>query len=84
MFSDDLLNRAVCNKGFSLSLISFMKWVAAGFLQSTVYKFNFQIISVSFLNSIGLGIMIYVISLFLMVMVGKIFSNSMKWTDLDP
>ena len=75
-------------KGFSLSLISFMKWVAA--LVLTIYllpKFQPWVsdyIDSPFLNSIGLGIMIYVISLFLMVMVGKIFSNSMKWTGFGP
>tara|TARA_B100000287_G_scaffold238778_1_gene224587 strand:+ start:126 stop:674 length:549 start_codon:yes stop_codon:yes gene_type:complete len=75
-------------KGFSLSLISFMKWIAA--LVLTIYllpKFQpwvSEYIDSPFLNSIGLGIMIYVISLFLMVMVGKIFSNSMKWTGFGP
>ena len=75
-------------KGFSLSLISFMKWVAA--LVLTIYllpklqPWVSDYIDSPFLNSIGLGIMIYVISLFLMVMVGKIFSNSMKWTGFGP
>ena len=75
-------------KGFTLSFITFLKWIVA--LIITIFLFpKFQpwvseYIDSPFLNSIGLGIMIYVISLFLMVMVGKIFSNSMKWTGFGP
>ena len=62
-------------KGFSLSLISFMKWVFSTVitiilvpkLQPTVSDY----IESEFLNSIGLGIVIFVLSLFFTILVGK-------------
>ena len=36
----------------------------------------------SFINNFGLGIFIYFVSLFLIILIGKAFSSSIKWTDL--
>ncbi len=71
-------------KGFSLSLISFMKWVFSTVitiilvpkLQPTVSDY----IESEFLNSIGLGIVIFVLSLFFTILVGKTLSKTVTWT----
>ena len=71
-------------KGFSLSLISFMKWVFSTVitiilvpkLQPTVSDY----IESEFLNSVGLGIVIFVLSLFFTILVGKTLSKTVTWT----
>ena len=60
-------------KGFSLSLISFMKWIISTIvtiilvpkLQPTVSDY----LESEFLNSVGLGIVIFVLSLFLLLVI---------------
>ena len=75
-------------RGFTLSLISFMKYVLALIL--TIYlvpKFQpwvSEYIDSPFINNIGLGILIFIISLFVTVMIGKVFRSSMKWTGFGP
>ena len=62
-------------KGFSLSLISFMKWILATIitiilvpkLQPIVSRY----IESEFINNIGLGIAIFVFTLFILILVGK-------------
>ena len=71
-------------KGFSLSLISFMKWVFSTVitiilvpkLQPTVSDY----LESEFLNSVGLGIVIFVLSLFFTILVGKTLSKTVTWT----
>ena len=71
-------------KGFSLSLISFMKWVFSTVitiilvpkLQPTVSDY----LESEFLNSVGLGIAIFVLSLFFTILVGKTLSKTVTWT----
>ena len=71
-------------KGFSLSLISFMKWVLSTIvtiilvpkLQPIVSKY----IESEFVNNLGLGIAIFVITLFLTILVGKALSRVVTWT----
>ena len=71
-------------KGFSLSLISFMKWVFSTVitiilvpkLQPTVSDY----LESEFLNSVGLGIIIFVLSLFFTILVGKTLSKTVTWT----
>ena len=71
-------------KGFSLSLISFMKWVFSTVitiilvpkLQPTVSDY----LESEFLNSVGLGIVIFVLSLFFTILVGKTLSKTDTWT----
>ena len=75
-------------RGFTLSLISFMKYVLALIL--TIYlvpKFQpwvSEYIDSPFINNIGLGILIFIISLFVTVMIGKVFRSSMKLTGFGP
>ena len=71
-------------KGFSLSLISFMKWILSTIvtiilvpkLQPVVSDY----IESEFLNNIGLGIAIFFITLFLVILIGKTLSKTITWT----
>ena len=71
-------------KGFSLSLISFMKWVLSTIvtiilvpkLQPTVSEY----IESEFINNIGLGIAVFIFTLFLTIVIGKTLSRAVTWT----
>ncbi|MBD1150534.1 CvpA family protein [Pelagibacterales bacterium SAG-MED29] len=73
-------------KGFSLSLISFMKWVLSTIvtiilvpkLQPTVSEY----IESEFINNVGLGIAVFVFTLFLTIVIGKALSRAVTWTGL--
>ena len=71
-------------KGFSLSLISFMKWVI-----STVVTIIFvpklqpivsEYIESEFINNVGLGIAIFTFTLFSIILLGKVVSKTVTWT----
>jgi len=71
-------------KGFSLSLISFMKWVVSTVvtiilvpkLQPTVSEY----IQSDFINNFGLGIAIFIFTLFITIVIGKTLSKAVTWT----
>ncbi len=71
-------------KGFTLSLISFMKWILSTIitiilvpkLQPTVSEY----IRSEFINSIGLGIAIFILSLFIIILLGKSLGKAITWT----
>ena len=71
-------------KGFSLSLISFMKWILSAIvtiilvpkLQPVVSEY----IQSEFINSIGLGIAIFIFTLFITILIGKTLSKAITWT----
>ena len=71
-------------KGFSLSLISFMKWVLSTIvtiilvpkLQPTVSEY----IESEFINNVGLGIAVFIFTLFLTIVIGKALSRAVTWT----
>ena len=71
-------------KGFFLSLMSFLKWVLA--LVVTIIlvpKFEPYIsdyISNKFVSGIGLGIFIYIISLFILILIGKTLGKLFAYT----
>ena len=71
-------------KGFSLSLISFMKWVLSTIvtiilvpkLQPTVSEY----IESEFINNIGLGMIIFILTLFFIILLGKALGKAVTWT----
>ena len=71
-------------KGFSLSLISFMKWVFSTIvtiifvpkLQPVVREY----IESEFINNIGLGMAIFIFTLFLTIVIGKAIGKAVTWT----
>ena len=71
-------------KGFMLSLLSFSKWLLALIITIIlVPKFNPWVqdyIESKFMADIGLGIFIYIISLFAIINIGKAISSAVTWT----
>ena len=71
-------------KGFSLSLILFMKWVVSTIvtiilvpkLQPVISEY----IQSKFINSLGLGIAIFILTLFFTILIGKMFGKAVTWT----
>lgn len=71
-------------KGFSLSLISFMKWIFSTVITIIlVPKFQpivSEYIESEFINNVGLGIAIFALTLFITILVGKTLSKAVTWT----
>ncbi len=73
-------------KGFMRSLLSFSKWLLALIVTIiTVPKINpwvQDIVESKFIADIGLGIFIYIISLFIIINIGKAISRAVTWSGL--
>ena len=71
-------------KGFSLSLISFMKWILSTVITIIlVPKFQpivSEYIQSEFINNVGLGVAIFVFTLFITILIGKALSRAVTWT----
>ena len=71
-------------KGFSLSLISFMKWILSTIITIILVP-RFQpvvseYIESEFVNNIGLGVVIFILTLFILILIGKTLSKAVTWT----
>jgi len=73
-------------KGFSLSFISFMKWVLSLIITIIlVPKFQpwvNEYIESQFINNVGLGGGIFICSLFLTIVIGRSLNRAVTWTGL--
>jgi len=71
-------------KGFSLSLISFMKWILSTVITIIVVPKLQPIVSEyiqsDFINNIGLGATIFIFTLFIIILLGKTLSRAVTWT----
>ena len=71
-------------KGFSLSLISFMKWIISTIVTIIlVPKFQPVVsnyIESEFINNVGLGIAIFIFTLFMLIVISKALSRAVTWT----
>ncbi len=71
-------------KGFSLSLILFMKWVFSTvvtiILVPKLQPLVSEYIQSEFINNLGLGIAIFILTLFITILVGKTLSKAVTWT----
>ena len=71
-------------KGFSLSLISFMKWVLSAIITILLVPKLQPIVSdyiqSDFINNVGLGVAIFIITLFIILLIGKTLSKAVTWT----
>ena len=71
-------------KGFTLSFISFMKWVlslvATIILVPKLQPWVGDYIESEFVNNFGIGIAIFICTLFLTIVVGKSLSRVVTWT----
>ena len=73
-------------KGFLRSLLSFSKWLLALIITIILFpRLNPWVqdyIKSDFIADIGLGIFIYIVSLFIIINVGKAISSAVTWTGL--
>ena len=73
-------------KGFTLSLLSFSKWLISLIITIIlVPKLNpwvEEYIESKFVSDVGLGIFIFVISLFVIINIGKAIKNAVTWSGL--
>jgi len=71
-------------KGFSLSLISFTKWVLSTVITIILVPKLQPVISdyvqSEFINNVGLGIAIFIFTLFITILIGKALSKAVTWT----
>ena len=71
-------------KGFTLSLISFSKWILSTIvtiiLVPKLQPIVSEYIQSEFINNLGLGIGIFIITLFITILVGKTLSKAVTWT----
>ncbi len=73
-------------KGFSLSFISFMKWVFALvvtiILVPKIQPWVNDFIESEFINNFGIGIAVFICTIFLTIVAGKSLSRAVTWTGL--
>ena len=73
-------------KGFTLSLLSFSKWLLALIitiiLTPKLSPWVSDYIESKFITDIGLGVVIYILSLFLLINMGKAISSAVTWSGL--
>ena len=71
-------------KGFSLSLISFSKWILSTIitiiLVPKLQPLTNDYIQSEFVNNVGLGIVIFILTLFITIVIGKTLSKAVTWT----
>ena len=71
-------------KGFSLSLISFSKWILSTvvtiILVPKLQPIVSDYIQSQFINNVGLGIAIFILTLFITIVIGKTLSKAITWT----
>jgi membrane protein required for colicin V production len=71
-------------KGFSLSLISFMKWVLSTIitiiLVPKLQPFVSNYIQSEFINNVGIGVAVFILSLFIIILIGKTLAKTVTWT----
>ena len=71
-------------KGFSLSLISFMKWIISTIITIMLVPKLQPIVSdyveSEFINNVGLGLVIFICSLFIIIVLGRSVGRAVTWT----
>ena len=71
-------------KGFSLSIISFMKWILSAIvtiiLVPKLQPLVSEYVRSEFINSLGLGMAIFIFTLFITILAGKTISRAVTWT----
>ena len=71
-------------KGFTLSLLSFMKWVLSTIitiiLVPKAQPLVGEYVKSDFVNNIGIGIVIFVFTLFVTILIGKVLGKTLTWT----
>ncbi len=71
-------------KGFSLSFISFMKWILALvitiILVPKLQPWVAEYIESEFINNIGIGVAVFICTIFITIVVARSLSRAVTWT----
>ena len=74
------------SQGFSLSFLSSLKWIVAAIvtiiLVPKLQPWVSNYIESEFLNNVGIGVFIFIVTLFLSIVLGKSLGRTVKWTGL--
>ena len=82
-----LFNIIKClSQGFSLSFLSSLKWVVSAIstiiLVPVLQPWVSDYVESEFVNNVGIGIFIFVVTLFVSIVLGKSLSRTVTWTGL--
>ena len=82
-----LYNMLKClSQGFSLSFLSSLKWVVSAvatiILVPRLQPWVSEYVESEFINNVGLGIFIFIITLFISIVSGKSLGRTITWTGL--
>jgi membrane protein required for colicin V production len=76
------------NKGFVLSLLSFLKWIFAFILVKIllpiITPYTESIFQSEFTHDVVVGTIIFILSIFLIMLIMKGMKKTMSWTGLGP
>ena len=75
-------------KGFVLSLVSFLKWILALIitiiLVPKIEPYVSDFIKSKYISGIGLGIFVYILTIFTLILLGKSLTRLFSYTGLGP
>ena len=82
-----LYNSIKCmSQGFSLSFLSSLKWVVSAIATIILVPMSQPVVSdyveSEFINNIGIGIFIFIFTLFICIVLGKALGRTVTWTGL--
>ena len=74
------------SQGFSLSFLSSLKWIVSAIatiiLVPRLQPWVSNYIESEFINSVGIGVFVFVVALFLSILLGKALGRTVTWTGL--
>ena len=74
------------SQGFSLSFLSSLKWIVAALvtiiLVPRLQPFVKDYIESEFINNMGIGIFVFIVTLFVSIVLGKSLGRTVTWTGL--
>jgi membrane protein required for colicin V production len=82
-----LYNMIKClSQGFSLSFLSSLKWIASAIatiiLTPKLQPWVSDYIESEFINNVGIGIFVFVLTLFISIILGKALGRTVTWSGL--
>jgi|TARA_B100001093_G_scaffold258777_1_gene247458 membrane protein required for colicin V production len=82
-----LYNTVKClSQGFSLSFLSSLKWIASAvatiILVPRLQPWVGDYIESDFINNVGIGVFVFIVTLFVSILLGKSIGRTVKWTGL--
>ncbi len=82
-----LYNTLKClSQGFSLSFLSSLKWIVSAIatiiLVPKLQPWVSDYIESDFINNVGIGVVVFIVTLFLSIVLGRSLGRTVKWTGL--